>query len=98
MFCRMCEIPLSFKFANNSAVKRDIWSQNNLRCPLSVSLTVSLCLSLQPSDAKIHCVINEAVRINAAGRVYARASPPGYCYNDLVVKNISTNSAARRQI
>lgn len=43
--------------------------KKNPSCPLSVSLTVSLCLSLHPCDAEIHCVINEAARIDAAGRV-----------------------------
>lgn len=38
-------------------------------CLLSPSLTVSLSLSLLPSDAEIHSVGNEAVRIDVAGRV-----------------------------
>lgn len=36
---------------------------------ISISLIVSLCRSLLPSDAEIHSVVNEAVRIDAAGRV-----------------------------
>lgn len=69
-------------------------TQSNFSFPLSVSLTVSLCISLHPCDAKIHCY-KWGCKDHCCRQGNARASPPVYCYNDLAVKNTSTNSAAR---
>lgn len=44
---------------------------NNVFCSLSFSLSVIVLSRLSPllPDAEIHSVVNEAVRIDAAGRV-----------------------------